>query len=236
MQNLKAQQTLVIGGSSGIGLASASAFARAGAQVTIASRSAEKLEKAGLSIDHPVTRAVLDVTDDLAVAEFFSGGRQWDHVVITASQAPTGSARQLPLEDAYQAMHSKFWGAYRVARLVNIRPGGSLTLVSGRSLRPRPTGVLQGAINAALDALARGLSLELAPVRVNSVAPGTIDTPLWSSMPDEKRETMFASTASHVPVGRVGAAEDIAQAVIFLAANGFATGSTVLVDGGAQVA
>lgn len=236
MADFEGHKVLVVGGSSGIGLATAQAFAAAGAAVTIASRSAEKLEAAARASSNRLETAVLDVTDDAGVAAFFAAGTAWDHVVVTASQAPTGPARHLPLEDAYTAMHSKFWGAYRVARLVSIRDGGSLTLVSGRTLRPRPTAVLQGAINAALDGLARGLAVELAPVRVNSVAPGTIDTPLWSSMPEDKRQAMFRTTAEGLPVGRVGGAQDIARSILFLAGNGFVTGSTLLVDGGAQVA
>ncbi len=230
------QRVLVVGGSSGIGLGCAIEFLKAGAQVTIASRSVQKLEAARQRIAMRVATAELDVTDDDAVAAFFSDSAHWDHVVITASQAPSGPARQLPLDEAYKAMHSKFWGAYRVGRLVSIRPGGSLTLVSGRSLRPRPNAVLQAAINAALDALARGLALELAPVRVNSVAPGTIDTPLWDRLSEENRRNLFQGTASQLPVGRIGTTHDVAQAILFLAGNGFTTGTTVMVDGGAQVA
>jgi NAD(P)-dependent dehydrogenase (short-subunit alcohol dehydrogenase family) len=96
--------------------------------------------------------------------------------------------------------------------------------------------VLQGAINAALEALARGLALELAPVRVNTVSPGLIETPLWSKMEASARNTMFESAAGRLPVRRVGQPEDIAQAIVYLASNGYATGSTVLVDGGGAIA
>jgi NAD(P)-dependent dehydrogenase (short-subunit alcohol dehydrogenase family) len=230
-------RVLVVGGSSGIGQATAAAFAAAGAQVTIASRSRDKLDAAAQAIGKPVSMAVLDVTDDAAVEAFFARGELWDHVVVSAAQAPGGPARQLPLADAYQAMHSKFWGAYRVARAVRIRDDGTLTLVSGYlSARPRATSVLQGAINGALDALVRGLALEFAPVRVNSVSPGVIATPLWNRMSAEARQAMFDDTAKRLPARRVGQAEDIAAAVLFLAGNGFATGTTVLVDGGAVIA
>jgi NAD(P)-dependent dehydrogenase (short-subunit alcohol dehydrogenase family) len=134
-------------------------------------------------------------------------------------------------------MESKFWGAYRVARAVKIREGGSLTLVSGLlSVRPSASSVLQGAINAALEALARGLALELAPVRVNAVSPGLIATPLWSAMPKEKREAMFAGAAQRLPARRIGQPEDIANAVLFLVTTPFVTGSTLRVDGGGAIA
>jgi len=235
-QNIR---VLVVGGSSGLGRATATAFAASGARVTIASRSREKLDAAARMIGDAgsVATAVLDVTDDAAVEAFFAAGEPWDHVVVTAAQAPSGPARKLPLADAYAAMHSKFWGAYRVARVVRIRDGGSLTLVSGvLGLRPRGTSVLQGAINAALDSLARGLALELAPVRVNSVSPGMIDTPLWERLADDARRAQYEATAQRLPVRRVGHADDVARAVLYLAGNGFATGTTTVVDGGTAIA
>jgi NAD(P)-dependent dehydrogenase (short-subunit alcohol dehydrogenase family) len=103
------------------------------------------------------------------------------------------------------------------------------------SVRPSASSVLQGAINAALEALARGLALELAPVRV-AVSPGLIATPLWSGMADDKREGMFAGAAQRLPARRVGQPEDIANAVLFLATTSFATASTVRVDGGGAIA
>jgi len=134
-------------------------------------------------------------------------------------------------------MNNKFFGAYRVARAARIHDGGLLTLVSGfLSQRPSATSVLQGAINAALQALARGLALERAPVRVNAVSPSMIDTPLHAGMKKEDREAMFERIAARLPVGRIGQAEDVAQAILFVAANPFVTGSTVTVDGGGTIA
>lgn len=237
MFDFAGQNVLVLGGSSGIGEATAAAFARQGAAVTIASRSTERLQRAADAIGRNVATMALDVTDDAAVEACFAQGPEWDHVVVSAAQTPGGPARTLPLADAFSAMDSKFWGAYRVARVVRIRAGGSLTLVSGYlSDRPRATSVLQGAINAALDALARGLSLELAPVRVNSVSPGLIATPLWDRISEEARQKMYDDTARRLPVGRVGQPEDVANAILYLAATPFASGSRVLLDGGAVIA
>jgi NAD(P)-dependent dehydrogenase (short-subunit alcohol dehydrogenase family) len=242
MSGFDGTRVLVVGGSSGIGQATAAAFAAAGANVTIASRSKAKLDAAikaigAASAAAPVTAVELDITDDAAVSAYFGAGEPWDHVVISAAQTPGGPARQLPLADAYSAMNSKFWGAYRIARLVRIREAGSLTLISGYlAVRPRATSVLQGAINAALEALGRGLALELSPVRVNTVSPGLIATPLWDRISLEAREAMYAETAQRLPARRVGQSEDIAHAVLYLAGNRFATGSTILVDGGAVIA
>jgi NAD(P)-dependent dehydrogenase (short-subunit alcohol dehydrogenase family) len=234
MQN---KRVLVVGGSSGIGAAAAAAFAQSGAHVTIVSRSMEKLKAVEAQANGSYDKAVLDVTDNSAVEEFFASREAFDHVVITAAQTATGPVRQLALDDAMAAMNSKFWGAYRVARAARINAGGSLTLVSGfLAVRPNKMSVLQGAINAALEALSRGLALELAPVRVNTVSPGLIETPLWSRMATEARDAMFEAAAGRLPARRIGQASDVAQAILYVASNGYATGSTVLVDGGGAIA
>lgn len=180
--------------------------------------------------------AVLDVTQ-LADVDAFLAHTEFDHVVVSAAQTPMGPVRTLPLDDAYAAMDSKFWVSYRVARSVRIRDGGSLTLVSGfLSVRPGKNAVLQGAINAALEALGRGLALELSPVRVNTVSPGMIDTPIRAKMDSVARDKLYQDTATRLPVKCVGLPEDIAHAVIYLASTAYASGSTVLVGGGAAIA
>ena len=128
-------------------------------------------------------------------------------------------------------------GAPGVSRAsAEIRAGGSLTLVSGfLSVRPRPNSAIVSAANGALESLARALALELAPVRVNCVSPGIIDTPIRAAMPEEARRDMLAKTAAALPVGRVGLGEDIARQILGFMTNGFATGSIVYIDGGALV-
>ena len=231
------QRVLVIGGSSGIGEATALQAAQAGARVTIASRSPERLAGALARLPRGVTSATLDASDADAVAAFFRADAPWDHVVVTASATRTGPARDLPMSDAQAAMQSKFWSAYHVGRSARIVTGGSLTFVSGvYSVRPSATAVLQGAINAALEALARGLALELAPaVRVNAVSPSTTETPLWDRLGAGKADK-FAAMNARLPVRRIAQPGDIAAAILFLAANPFATGSTLLIDGGDALA
>jgi NAD(P)-dependent dehydrogenase (short-subunit alcohol dehydrogenase family) len=141
--------------------------------------------------------------------------------------------RDLPLEDAYAAMNVKFWGAYRVARKASVAPGGSFVFVSGfLSRRPKPNMVLIGAINAALETLAQGLALEMAPVRFNVVSPGIIDTPTRAAMPAEARKTLLENAAKALPVRRVGQAEDCADQILSMLRNTFMTGSVVYIDGG----
>lgn len=237
MSDLRGSRFLVLGGSSGIGLAVAKQAFAEGARVHVASRSRAKLDKAVSEIGPGSVGLELDVTDDEAVASFFALEKEWDHVVVSAAETVGGPVRKQTMADARKTMLSKFWGAYHVARSARIRQQGSLCLVSGfRSFRPSASTVLQGAINAALEALARGLALELAPIRVNVVSPGLTATPMWSAMSEGDRASMFGNAAKHLPAGRVGQPEDIANAVLFLAKTPFATGSTVLVDGGGTIA
>jgi len=231
---LAGKKVVVIGGSSGIGLATAELAKAQGADVVIASRSAAKLDPVAERLK--VTAIPTDVTSDQSVAELFRRTGPVDHVVLTAAQLRTGPFKTVAMEDVRATMEGKFWGAWRVAREADIRPGGSLTLVTGfLSVRPRPNSAIVSAANGALESLARALALELAPVRVNAVSPGVIDTPIRAAMPEAARKEMLAKTAAALPVGRVGMAEDIAQQIASFMTNGFATGSIVYIDGGALV-
>jgi NAD(P)-dependent dehydrogenase (short-subunit alcohol dehydrogenase family) len=229
------KRVLVVGGSSGIGQAVAQQAVALGAQVTIASRSAQKLAAAAQAIGG-VQTAVLDSTDAQAVEAFFAGQAAFDHIVVSAAVTPIASVRDLSLSDARGAMESKFWGAYHVARAARLTERGSLTLVSGYLAdRPAAGAALQGAINAALESLARGLALELSPARVNAVSPGMIDTPLWAGMDEASRQAMYAGVAASVPAKVMGQPADVANAVLYLMQTPFATGSTVRVDGGGAI-
>lgn len=238
MYDFSNQRVLIVGGSSGIGAATARAFADLGAGVTLAARHEGPLTETARGMPGSTRTAVLDtqVADD--VERFFADHGPYDHIVMSAARTATGPVRQLSLAQAQAAMQSKFWGAYHVARFAAWpENGGSLTLVSGfLAERPSAQSVLQGAINAALEALARGLALELAPIRVNAVSPGMIATPLWSSMADAERQAMYENVAGQLPVKRIGQPEDVAKAIIYLASTPFATGSTVRVDGGGAIA
>jgi NAD(P)-dependent dehydrogenase (short-subunit alcohol dehydrogenase family) len=231
---LKGKKVVVVGGSSGIGLATAEMAKREGADVIVASRNAAKLDAVAERLNAVAIPA--DVTSDDSVTELFRRCGPVDHVVVTAAQLKTGPFRTVAMEDVRATMESKFWGAWRVARAADIRAGGSLTLVSGfLSVRPRPNSAIVGSANGALESLSRALALELAPVRVNAVSPGIIDTPIRAAMPEEARRDMLEKAAASLPVKRVGQGEDIARQILSFMANGFATGSIVYVDGGALV-
>ncbi len=232
---LQGRSVVVVGGSSGIGLATAALAKSEGALVTIASRSAERLRAAADGIGARGIAA--DVTSDASVEALFKACGRVDHVVVTAAQLRSGPFKTLSIEDAKATMESKFWGTWRVARAADIAPGGSLTIVSGfLSIRPRPAAAIIGAANGALESLARSLALELAPVRVNAVSPGIIDTPIRAAMPEEARRKMLEQTAAALPVRRVGTGEDIARQILAFMTIGFATGSIVYLDGGGSIA
>jgi len=235
MFTLQDARVLVLGGSSGIGLAAARAMRDLGAKVTIASRSRDRVDATARELG--VAGVTLDVGSDEQVERFFANSGVWRHIVVSISPGKSGPARDMSMPDAYSAMNAKFWSAYRTARAARIEPNGSLTIISGQvGKRPNPKSVLQGAINAGLEGLARGLALELAPARVNVVSPGLIDTPLHGGMSAEARQSLFKATADRLPVQRMGRAEDVAQAIVYVACNGFSTGATVRVDGGSTIA
>jgi NAD(P)-dependent dehydrogenase (short-subunit alcohol dehydrogenase family) len=231
---LAGKKVVVVGGSSGIGLSTAELAKSEGAEVLVASRNADRLKTVA---DRLGAKAIpTDVTNDESVVDLFRQCGPVDHVVVTAAQLRSGPFKTVSMEDVRNTMESKFWGAWRIARAAQFRPGGSLTLVTGfLSIRPRPNSAIVGAANGALESLARSLALELAPVRVNAVSPGMIDTPIRAAMPEAARREMLAKTAAALPVGRVGVGEDIARQILTFMTVGFATGSIVYIDGGALI-
>lgn len=232
---LGGKKVVVVGGSSGIGLATAELAKAQGADVVIASRNPERLKSAADKLG--AKAIVTDVTNDDSVAALFRASGPVDHVVVTAAQLKTGPFKSVTMDNVRATMEGKFWGAWRVARAADIRARGSLTLVSGfLSIRPRPNSAIVSAANGALESLARALALELAPVRVNCVSPGIIDTPIRAAMPEAARREMLEKTAAALPVKRVGLGEDIALQILAFMGNGFATGSIVYLDGGGLVA
>ena len=231
---LAGKKVVVVGGSSGIGFSTAELAKSEGADVVIASRNADRLKAAAEKLG--ATTIPTDVTNDQSVIDLFRTCGPVDHVVVTAAQLRSGPFKSVSMEDVRATMEGKFWGAWRVARAADIRPGGSLTLVSGfLSIRPRPAAAIVGAANGALESLARSLALELAPIRVNCVSPGIIDTPIRAAMPEAARRDMLAKIAASLPVGRVGVGEDIARQILTFMTVGFATGSIVYIDGGALI-
>lgn len=219
-----------------MGLATARLAARAGAAVTLLARRQEALDRAVAELgDHAQSRS-LDVGDARAVQRCFDELGEIDHLITAAAGNIVGTVADIDLEEAQSFFNGKFWGQYFCSRAAapRIRKGGSITLFSGAgSRRVFPGFVLVGTSEAAIEQLTRYLAQEFAPVRVNAIVPGVIDTPLTASIPGW--EQVRDATADLLPCGRVGRAEDVAEAVMMLMANTFMSASIVDVDGGHSV-
>ena len=241
--SLKDQTVVVIGGSAGMGLAVARAAAAEGARVVIAARDAARLARAATEIEGKVETRVLDARNEADVAAFFEALGALDHLVVTAHQSSTGLGVMGVFPDvetgaARGFMDGKFWTQFNAAKhaMPRLSAHGSITLVSGAASRkamPRHTAI--AAVNGAIEAFGRALAHEIRPKRVNVIAPGLTATSTYDSMTARDREALFAGRAAHLPVGRVGTPEDIAQAVLYVMKNGYSTGAVIDVDGGHMV-
>ena len=234
---LQDKRVVVVGGSSGIGLAVAQLAAAQGAKVVIVSSNAERVQKAAESIGPEAQGQAVDVSDERAIATFFTKLGSFDHLVFTA-----GDSLQLQelvstdLQQARRAFELRYWAALAAVKYGSplIRKEGSIVLTTGiAGQRPRKGWVLAASVCGTIEALTRALAIELAPIRVNAVSPGLVRTNLWQNMSAKEREERYESVGKSLPVGRVGEASDIAQAYLFLMQEGFATGQTIVVDGGA---
>lgn len=237
--NLTGQRVMVVGGSSGMGLAVSARLMRMGCQVLIVGRSRDKLDAAreplrpfGEPQLHPA-----DVTDEAQVRRLFEEAGAVDHLVCTAADI-RGAYELLPqlsLDALDRAIRSKVVAPILLAKhgAARMPSRGSITLTSGiAAYRPRPKGVAVAAINAALEGIVRAMAVELAPLRVNAVSPGWVRTPIWNDVAGADSETLLAAMAERLPVGRVGEGDDIADAIVFLLGNGYTTGTVLHVDGG----
>lgn len=230
---------LIVGGSSGMGLALARRCLDAGARAIIAGRDQGRLDRARAALEDagPLDTIVADVAQEAQVADLFRQTGRLDHIVCTAADIE-GAYELLPaldLKAAQRGVDSKILGPLLLAKhgAPVLPPAGSITFVSGiAAYRPQPRGAVVAAINAALEGLVRALAVELAPIRVNAVSPGWVDTPIWSVVAGDRKDGMLRTMADRLPVGRVGRPDDIADAIAFMMGNGFTTGTVLHVEGG----
>jgi NAD(P)-dependent dehydrogenase (short-subunit alcohol dehydrogenase family) len=238
--SLKSKRIVILGGTSGIGLATAQAAAQEGAALVVASSRQSSVDQALATLPDGAEGHVLDLSDEDAVQGLFDRIGAFDHLVFTAGESlQLGELADTSMADARQAFNLRYWGALAAAKHAGrlIRPGGSIVLTTGiASLRPRKGWSVAASICGAMDALTRALAVELAPIRVNAVSPGVVSTPLWSNMSEADRDAMFRDIGAALPVGRVGEARDIAQTYLYLMREGFSTGQVVVVDGGTVLA
>jgi len=232
---LAGKTVVVLGGSSGIGLATAKGALREEARVVITGRSQRRLEAAKQELGSDVLAVPLDVVDEPGTRSLFERLERVDHVFITAGAVSFGSGLAPDTAALRPALDTRFWGALYAAKYAapKMERGGSITVMSGTAaVRPLPGASVATASCGAVEAFARALALDLAPIRVNVIQPGLIDTPLIGELMGDRREAMLAQEAARLPVRRVGKPEDVADAVLFLMRNGYVTGITLTIDGG----
>jgi NAD(P)-dependent dehydrogenase (short-subunit alcohol dehydrogenase family) len=234
--SLQGQRVVIIGGSSGMGLATAQAAAARGAAVTIASSDQERVDAALATLPGGCDGVVADTRSEADIASLFSHVGKLDHLVYTAGDPlPARAPGEFTVGEARQSFEIRYWGA--VAAVLHaaprIRPGGSIVLTSGTiGVRPTPGTAIAASGAGAIEGLARGLAVDLAPVRVNAVRPGVIRTPSWNGIPEPQRTVVFDGLAERMLTKTVGEAGDIAATHLYLMENRFVTGTVLTIDGG----
>jgi len=237
MQDLS---VVVIGGSSGIGLATAKLASEAGANVTIAGRDKGRLAAALESLPDHAKGVTLDVADEGAVRGLFDSFDHVDHVATLAGSHVAGLLAEVDSDALRGPVDNRFWGPLFICKYAAPKmTTGSITLCTGAGVaRPRAGSAIVAAAAGGSEFLARAMAVELAPVRVNVVRPGIVDTPLVDRLVpgDRDRDEVLKAMAKRVPLGRVAQPEEIADAIVFLMTNEYVTGSTLTIDGGVSLA
>ncbi|TFW29996.1 SDR family oxidoreductase [Duganella callida] len=233
--SLAGKKVVVVGGKTGIGLGIARAAQAAGAAVTVASRRVATVEERPDLAGFAQVR--LDVRDESAVRAAFDVIGPFDHLIVTAAPdiGTWGAFMDADMHGVRSYLEGKFLGSWACARHAapHLRAGGSITfLTGGMSARPKLGFTAVTSAFAAVEALSGSLALELAPLRVNTIRPGFVDTDMWSFLPDEHRDGLRKKVAETFPARRVGTPDDIAHAALFLMTNPYVTGTVIEVAGG----
>jgi len=235
--SLANKTVVIIGGSSGMGLATAKAALAEGAKVVITGRSEERLRNAREESGAGVRTIALDATDEAGTHALFEELGHVDHVLFTAATLTFDPHLTIDTATLRSTIDTRFWGSYYAAKYAapKMPPDGSITLITGTASRkPLPGSAVISASCGAVEALARALAIDLSPIRVNAIAPGIVDTPLLERTMGgrERVAKLIAGAAARLPVKRTGRPEDIAQAALFLMQNPFTTGIALTIDGG----
>jgi len=235
--SLSGKRIVILGGSSGLGFATAKAAAVEGAKVIIVSSNQKKIERALKELPTGNEGFAIDLSKEQNIEEFFMGIEKFDHLLYTAGEnIRLARIAETDIAKARDYFTLRYWGAFAAVKYgaQKINEGGSICLTSGiASLRPGSGWSLGSSICGAMEGLCRAMAVELAPIRVNVVLPGVVRTNLWDSIPGNERESFYSSIANSLLLKRVGEADEIAAAYLFLMKQTFATGQTLVVDGGA---
>lgn len=236
---LKGKRIILLGGTSGVGLATAEAAAREGAPVVVVSSRKERVDAAVSRLPQGTEGYAVDLSSEEQVSGFFSHIGEFDHLVFTAGESLLlGNLDTMDVDIARRFFNLRFWGAFMAAKYgsQHIRQGGSIILTSGvAGARPQKGVTVAASICGAVEALTRSLAVELGPIRVNAVCFGLMRTELWSGIPEQDRNAMYETAGKALPVGRVGEPEDAAEAFLYLIREKYSTGQTIVVDGGSTL-
>jgi NAD(P)-dependent dehydrogenase (short-subunit alcohol dehydrogenase family) len=231
--SLKNTRVLIVGGTSGIGLGVATAVAERGATPIVVSRRQTSVDRALAQLPDHARGATVDLTDAAALTQLAHELGELDHLVFTAGD----SLELTPLADLTPELitgffATRFVGALSAVRAFGPNVSGSITLTSGSAAEQPEFGVLPVSVCGAMNALTTALAVELAPIRVNAVAPGVVRTPLWDALAEADRQTMYGEAAQRLPVGRIGEVDDVALAYVYCMEQAYGTGLVLKVDGG----
>ncbi|MBL1260297.1 MAG: SDR family oxidoreductase [Thiotrichaceae bacterium] len=232
-------KVLIIGGSSGLGLGIAKECAINEAQVTIASRSKEKLQDSVSEIGYGAECHVVDISSETSIINLFKNVGHIDHLVVTSGFVTGKQFSELSEKDARDDFEINFWGKFNVSKygVKYLNKGGSIIFISGAFARkPNPNVFMTSVSVAAVEAMAKTLAISLSPIRVNVISPYVIDTSLTGSgQMNEDRKEFLESTAKSLPSKCIGSPKDIGEAAMFLMSNSYVTGSILSIDGGFTV-
>lgn len=234
--SLKGKKVIILGGSSGLGFAAAKAADAEGAQVIIVSSNQKNIDKALLELSAGSAGFVVNLRDEQSIKAFFTETGNFDHLIYTAAEnIHFSNIGDTDINFAKSFFDLRFWGAFTAVKYAApfINTGGSISLTSGSAAsRPGPGWSLMVSILNAIEGFVRAMAVELAPIRVNSIAPGVTKTDLWNSMSEAEKENLYKTVGASLPLQRVGEPEDIALAFVYLMKQQFGTGQNILVDGG----
>jgi NAD(P)-dependent dehydrogenase (short-subunit alcohol dehydrogenase family) len=236
-KDLSNKRIVITGITGGIAKASAQRLTAEGAEIIVTARSEEKLEKALANISGNVSGYVMDLQDEESVKTFFSQVGDFDHLVTPAAASMFAPIREMDFTAARELIETKQWGQMLCVHyaLPYLSKSGSITLFSGTVTQKPLTGATMfSAAGAASEASGRIWAYELAPIRVNTIVPGVIETDIWAALygSAETAKEQMSAIANILPVGHVGASDDVAKAVSFLIDNTFVNGISLVIDGG----